>query len=124
MAAPRSQDELLWIEPRGKDFTIVRATGDGRKRELDLPEAGLIFLARMLPQALEAIHARRRTPQLDASGIVPIHAVPAVEVGLNTDVATGKMLITFVDGLGNTAGFALERDLSRQLGEGLLARVT
>jgi hypothetical protein len=122
MPAPSNQDEVLWIEPHGKDFVIVRACADGSRHELAIPERGLAFLARMLPQAIEEIHARRRTPSLDAHGIKPIHAVPAPHVSLNTDVATGRILISFIDLFGNTSGYALEPDVARQLGEGLLTR--
>jgi hypothetical protein len=114
---------MLWIEPRGKDFAIVRACADGGKRELVLSELGLIGLARMLPQALETIHARRRTPHLDKHGIVPIHAILATDVDINTDLPKRKVLVSFVDQFGNKAGYALAPDMARHVGEGLLTRV-
>ena len=122
MSVTSNQDEMLSIEPRGKDFVIVRALADGSRRELVLPEAGLIGLARMLPQALEEIHARRRTPHLDKNGIVPIHAIPAADVKINTDLTKRKVLVSFVDEFGNKAGYALALDLARRVGEGLYTR--
>jgi hypothetical protein len=107
--------ETLCIEERGDNFALVRIDADGNKTELVLPEAGLIFLARAIPQTLQKVITAR-----NVRGGSPIIAVPVEHVRVSADMHATDLLLTMIDKFGNETGFAVPLDIARPVAERLI----
>jgi hypothetical protein len=109
MSGDSSATESLWIEERGDEFVLVRIGSAGRRSEFAAPRAGLIFLGRLIPQALQKWLASHRSK----TGAAPIVAVPAEQIPVSIDIHGAELLVTMIEKPGNEAGFAVSPETAR-----------
>jgi hypothetical protein len=113
----------LSIERRSAEFALVRVDENGVRSEFALSGADLVFLPRVLGDALKGLAVSRVSDDSHAQGIVGIAAVLVTEVELNVDVFGSVILLTLKDEFGNKSGFAVPCAVAKPLSLALVRRV-
>lgn len=116
---PFENQETLSIEERGDEFALVRVAPDGRRAELALTEANIMFLPRLVPRFLRELLARRYP---GGSRPAPPPAFPVQGIYVNTDQRSTEIVMTVYDRFGGEGYFTLDGNLARDLAHRLLAR--
>jgi len=113
-------DRSISLERRGEGFVLVKTDQDQNRHELELSEADVLFLPRILQEAIGKISAAKNHSS-------EAYAVPAVKVcgaQLNITADRKAILLSLVDAFSNEATFALPRDIAQPLGTRFSARAS
>jgi hypothetical protein len=118
---PNDIQKTLSLEHRAKGFVLIKTDKNDEAQEINLDEADILFLPRILQETIAKISVTKS----QSSG--SIYAKPAIQVcGAQLNVTTdGKsILLSFVDAFSNEATFVLPHDIALPLGERLFARAS
>jgi hypothetical protein len=113
-----SDFEELSIEPRGAGYVLVRTDSEGRRTELALSEANVVFLARIAPQTARRIVASKMRAGGDVAAML---AAPVKDFQLNSDLHSELVLLRLRDEFEAEFDFSFTPPGARKFGERLIA---
>lgn len=115
--------ESISIDETDSAFLLVRVDVEGNETTLEISEANIFGLTRLMPDVCRKLLLSRQTDNMKASDISPVLVAPVSKYSISVGIHQDSLILGFLDEFGNVQKYSLPAAVAIDLGNVLPAHL-